>query len=684
MTSDRLRYDELCREITRHNFLHHALDAAELTDAEYDPLFRELQALELSYPEWVTKDSPTQKVGADVKSSGLKSIQHTRQMLSLDTKTKSTDADDFDVRTKEALGEGDVEYAAELKFDGAALSIRYTKGVLTQAATRGDGETGEDVTLNALVIAGIPRKLAMENPPDDLEVRGEVMMNRADFQELNQALSDAGKKLMANPRNAASGALRLLDPTETARRKLTFYGYIVLADDMDAFGETHSETIDWLKDQGFNTSDERRVVKGAEGLKEFYAHVANIRFGLPFEIDGVVYKVNNFKSQDRLGFVSRCPRWAIAHKFPAERKPSRLLDIDIQVGRTGVLTPVGRLAPVHVGGVTVTNATLHNKNELARRDVRVGDIVFVERSGDVIPAITGPDLSQRTPDAVPFVFPTECPCCGSAVKSVPGEAALCCTGGMACPAQSLGRLEHFVGRRMMELDGWGEKILQALHDDAALNVKTVADLYRVSREELLTIPRLGEKNADKLIKARDVAKSRPLGRFIFALGIPNVGETTGRELAKTFGTIEAFLASSDEQLLAIPNVGPNTVESIRDFVSEPKNMAVVQDLLSAGVRPPPEAKITAHPEFVGKTFVITGKMITMERKDAEQAVVLLGGKVSGSVSKKTSVLVAGPGAGGKLEDAQTLGVDIWDEAKFIEKMGGITEPDAQPEEMQIG
>jgi DNA ligase (NAD+) len=682
MYQDQQRYYDLCSELKRCNVLYYLLDAPDLTDAEYDSLFLELQELEQRYPEWVTKDSPTQTVGASVKASDLKNIVHTRQMLSLDTKTKSTDADDFDMRTKEALGETDIEYAAELKFDGLAISLRYTKGVLTQAATRGNGETGEDVTLNALVIAGIPHRLAMSNPPDDLEVRGEVMMNRVDFQMLNQALSDAGKKMMANARNAAAGALRLLDPAETARRKLTFYSYIVLADDMDAFGVTHSAAIDWLKSQGFNTSDERRVVTGAQGLTAFYEYVAKVRFSLPFEIDGVVYKVNDLKHQDRLGFISRCPRWAIAHKFPAERKPSRLLGIDIQVGRTGVLTPVARLAPVHVGGVTVTNATLHNKNELARKDVRIGDIVFVERSGDVIPAVTGPDLSQRSSGAMPFVFPTVCPCCGSAVKSVPGEAALCCTGGMACPAQSLGRLEHFVGRRMMELDGWGEKILLALHDTPALNVKTVADIYSVSRENLLAIPRLGEKNADKLLIARDLAKTRPLGRFIFALGIPNVGETTGRELAKTFGTIEAFLCAKDEALLAIPNIGPNTVASIRDFISEPKNIQVVMDLLAAGVRPPPEAKITAHPDFEGKTFVITGTLTSMARKDAEQAVVLLGGKVSGSVSKKTSVLVAGPGAGGKLADAQAHGVAIWDEATFIAKMAS-GEPELLDSTMSI-
>lgn len=689
MSQDRIRYDQLCLELKRNNVLYYVLDAPELTDAQYDDMFREVQALEQKYPEWVTKDSPTQTVGASVKASGLISVAHERPMLSLDTKVKATDAVDFDEKIRELTGEDDVEYAVEVKYDGASLSLLYEYGVLVRALTRGDGTTGEDVTLNAYVIAGIPHKLPMANPPASVEVRGEVMMNREDYQAVNQALTEAGKKTFANARNAASGTLRRLDPAVVAERKLSFYGYIVLADDMEPFGRTHSENIDWIRSQGFNTGEHNRVVKGLKGLQEFYDYIGKVRYELPYEIDGVVYKVNRLDLQADLGFVSRFPRWSIAHKYPAERKLTLLTGIGLQVGRTGVVTPVARLEPVQVGGVTVSNATLHNFEDLAKKDARIGDMVWVERSGDVIPAVVGPDLTQRPADAVPYATPTGCPCCGSALKSVPGEVAIRCTGGMACSAQSFGSLLHYVGRNMMELDGWGDKVLQALHDDPAINVRTVADLYRVTKEDLLTIPRMG-KNAEKLIKSREAAKTRSLGRFIFALGIPGVGSTTGTDLAKTYGSMEAFMDAfmdtTGKELPKTPGVGDVTSQSIRDFLSAPANVHVIRELLAAGVNPPPEAKAEAHPEFVGKTFVFTGTMVLMERKQMEAKVALMGGKASGSVSKKTHVVVAGPGAGSKLEDARKLKdagvpIEIWDEQKFLSKLGPAqpkTEPEPDP------
>lgn len=675
--SDKIRYDALVQEIKHHNSLYYFLDDPEITDAEYDALFRELQAFEQSHPDWITPDSPTQTVGSSVKQTTFAPVVHTRPMLSLATKTKPTDATDFDKNVHDALGQ-DIEYAVEPKFDGLALSMLYKKGLLVQAATRGDGTTGENVTLNAMTIAGIPHKLATDNPPDELEVRGEVVMMRKDFQDLNKALLEAGQKPKANPRNAAAGSLRTLDPKVTASRKLSFLAYGLMADDMTPYGNTHSANMDWLASQGFSVTTERRVVKDIKGLMDYFAHIGSIRDTLPFEIDGVVYKVNNLDYQAQMGFVSREPKWAIAHKFPAERVLTKLLAIDVQVGRTGVQTPVARLEPVRVGGVIVTNATLHNFQDLEKKDVRVGDMVYVERSGDVIPAVVGPDLSQRPDNTVKFSAPTTCACCGSAVAQVAGEVAIRCTGGVSCSAQSLASLQHFVGRRMMELDGWGDKILQQLHDNGVtrmvngaattFKVKTVADLFTLTKEELMTMPRTGEKTVDKLIQSREAVKNRPLGRFIFALGIPDVGETTGKDLAKAFGTLDKFLACTDEELILIPGVGPSTVDSVRNFLNNSANVQVVKDLVTYGVNPEPVAPTLDHPEFAGKTFVITGTMTTMDRKAAEDLIVKLGGKASGSVSKKTYAVVAGPGAGSKLADAQKLGVQVWDEATFVAKV----------------
>lgn len=676
--SDEERYPMLCDSLRLHATLYYVFDDPEITDAEYDELFRAVQHLEAVHPDWLTPESPTQKVGGKVRD-GFTTVTHKYPMLSLATKTKMDDANAFDTMAKKELAKPEIEYAVEPKYDGLALSLIYKNGVLVRAATRGDGTTGEDVTLNALVVSGVPRTIDVKGLPEEVEVRGEVVMLRSDFQALNQVQQDAGKKLFANPRNAAAGAIRVLDPKITAARKLTFFGYSVLAEDVSPMGTSHSSTIDWMKSQGFNTSNERQIVKGEKGLLAYFDHIASIRHSIPYEIDGVVYKVNDFDDQQKLGFRSREPNWAIAHKFPAERALTLMVGIDVQVGRTGVQTPVARLEPVYVGGVTVSNATLHNFGDLSDKDVRIGDYVYVERSGDVIPAVVGPELSKRDASLTPFPVPTSCSCCGSPLYQAQDEVAIRCTGGSICSAQSLGKMEHFVGRRMMELDGWGDKVLAALHDQ--MQITTVDQLYTLTKDDLLKLPRMGEKSAVKLIASREETKTRPLARFIFALGIPGVGETTGKDLAKAFLTLEGVLAATDDEFLAVPNVGPTTVESLRKYLNVQGHLDLIANLKAAGVSPAPEAAVQANPMFDGKTFVVTGSMVTMDRKAIEDAIAGMGGKASGSVSKKTFAVIAGPGAGSKLADAQKHGIQVWDEATFLQH-ANLT-PAAQAQDVTI-
>lgn len=664
--SDDERYPILCDSLRLHATLYYVFDDPEITDAEYDELFRAVQKLETDHPDWLTPESPTQKVGGKVRD-GFTMVTHKHPMLSLATKTKPSDANAFDTANQKELAKTDIEYAVEPKYDGLALSLIYKNGVLVRAATRGDGTSGEDVTLNAMVVDGVPRTIDATGLPEEVEFRGEVVMLRSDFQALNQIQQDAGKKLFANPRNAAAGAIRVLDPKITAARKLTFFGYTVLAEDVTPMGSSHSSTIDWMKSQGFNTSNERQVVTGEKGLLAYFDHIATIRHSIPYEIDGVVYKVNDFEDQEKLGFRSREPNWAIAHKFPAERALTKMIGIDVQVGRTGVQTPVARLEPVYVGGVTVSNATLHNFGDLKDKDVRIGDYVYVERSGDVIPAVVGPEISKRDASLTPFPVPTSCSCCGSPLYQAPDEVAIRCTGGSICSAQSLGKMEHFVGRRMMELDGWGDKVLAGLHDQ--LQITTVDQLYTLTKDDLLKLPRMGEKSAVKLIASREETKTRPLARFIFALGIPGVGETTGKDLAKAFLTLEGVLAATDDELLAVPNVGPTTVESLRKYLNVQGHLDLIANLKTAGVAPAPEAAVQANPMFDGKTFVVTGSMVAMDRKAIEDAIAGMGGKTSGSVSKKTFAVIAGPGAGSKLADAQKHGIQVWNEDTFLQNAG---------------
>jgi len=657
------RYAILCDELRLHATLYYVLDDPVITDAEYDDLFREVQALEDKYPNWVTSESPTQKIGSKVRD-GFTTVTHERPMLSLATKTKSDDAVAFVDFLKKEFGP-DTEISAEPKFDGLALSLKYTNGVLTKAATRGDGSIGEDVTLNALVVKGIPRTINTTTKTD-IEVRGEVVMLRSDFQMLNRVQEENGKKTFANPRNAAAGAIRVLDPKITAQRKLTFFAYSVICDDLEVISTNHSGAINWLQNKGFNTTNERVVVNNIDDLLKYFKHIGDIRDQLPYEIDGVVYKVNDFLKQKKLGFVSREPRWAIAHKFPPQRSLTKLLAIDVQVGRTGVQTPVARLEPVNVGGVTVSNATLHNFEDLRSKDVRVGDYVYVERSGDVIPAVVGPDISKRDASLLQFNIPSSCSCCGSPLNQIEGEVAIRCTGGSICSAQSLGRLEHFVGRRMMELDGWGDKVLAALNEK--IGVSRVDQLYEVTRNQLLSLPRMGEKVVDKLLANRENTKNRTLSRFIFALGIPQVGETTAKDIATYIRTLEGFKTLTYEKLLTIPGVGPSTAESIIHYLSVPGHLIMIENLKKLGVQPKPEEKTIQHHAFAGKTFVVTGSMNSMDRKNMEELIQKMGGKTSSSVSKKTSIVIAGPGAGSKLLDAKTHNITIWDEAMFQEKM----------------
>lgn len=683
------KYEQLCQQLRLHATLYYVMDDPQITDAEYDELFRCVQAIEAVHTDWLTPQSPTQTVGGKIKND-LKPVVHKRPMLSLATKTQNglqNHAQEFDDFVRKELEGQTVAYATEPKYDGLALSLTYVDGVLTKAATRGDSTTGEDVTLNASTVSGVPSKITAVKGkiPYEMEVRGEVVMPRSVFQELNKKLQEDGQKLLANPRNAAAGAMRQLDPKMAAAKKLDFMAYAVFSDG-EPIASSHSQSLEWLEQHGFHASKERRVVHTYQELEKYHAHIAKIRDSLPYEIDGVVYKVDDFSQQAQLGFVSREPRWAIAHKYPPQQALTKVLAIDIQVGRTGVQTPVARLEPVQVGGVTVSNATLHNFEELSKKDVRVGDYVYVERSGDVIPAVVRPELSKRPDTTTPFPKPSVCACCGSPVTQEDDEVALRCTGGAVCSAQAMALMEHYVGRRMMELDGWGTKILEQLQEH--LQVETIDQLYTVTKDQLLTLPRMGEKTADKLLAARDVSKTRPLARFLFALGIRHVGESTGKDLAKHFKTLDAFVNHAEAELTAVAEkknatasingVGKATAQSIVDYLRVPGNKKVLAALKAAGVSPTPEAVVQGHPSFMGKTFVVSGTMTSNSRQEMETLIESLGGKTSGSVSKKTDVLIAGPGAGSKLAKAQEHKVPVWDEATFLSHVNPEPSPTMEP------
>lgn len=679
LPADRAR--ELREALERHNHAYYVLDAPTIPDAEYDAMFRELQALETAYPELLTVDSPTQRVGGKPLPQ-FTSVIHQVPMLSIrtETDTEASGAQSFDARVRRELGlaeaDPELEYAAELKFDGLAISLRYEQGVLVRAATRGDGETGEDVTQNIRTVRQIPLRLQGGDAPV-LEVRGEVYMRRDDFELLNERQRTLGEKTFVNPRNAAAGAVRQLDPTIAARRPLSFYAY--------GLGEvvgwplpaTHSGVLDAFVTMGLPVCEERAVVPGAAGLVAFHRSIAEKRESLPFDIDGVVYKVNELALQQRLGFVTREPRWAVAHKYPAQEMLTTVEAIEVQVGRTGAITPVARLAPVFVGGVTVTNATLHNEDEVRRKDVRVGDTVIVRRAGDVIPEVVAVVLEKRPmkpsvadlfatePVSGPFVMPQRCPECDSAVEKPEGEAIARCTGGLFCPAQRKQALLHFAGRRAMDIEGLGDKLVDQLVD-AGL-VHTPADLYRLTLPELVGLERMAEKSAQNLVDAIDASRRTTLGRFIFALGIRNVGEATAKDFARYFGRLDALMAASEEQLQQVPDVGPVVAASAAHFFAQPHNREVIEELRSAGiVWPEGESNAAVTSAIAGLTFVLTGTLPSLSRDEAKDRIEALGGKVAGSVSKKTHYVVAGSEAGSKLEKALVLGVPVIDEAQLME------------------
>jgi DNA ligase (NAD+) len=663
------RAAELRRRIDTANHAYYVLDAPTIPDAEYDRLFRELQAIEAEHPELATADSPTRRVGGKALDA-FAPVRHRVPMLSIRTETDTTPAGAlaFDARARKELGLGEadaaLEYAAELKFDGLAMSLRYARGVLVQAATRGDGETGEDVTQNARTVRAIPLRLDTESPPEVLEVRGEVFMRRDDFERYNARQRAEGKPTLVNPRNGAAGSIRQLDPALAARRPLSFYAYGIgetIGWDMPA---THGALLDALAALGLPVSEERMVGQGAPALVAFHRAIAEKRDRLPFDIDGVVYKVNRLDLQARLGFVAREPRWAVAHKYPAQEELTTVEAIEVQVGRTGALTPVARLKPVFVGGVTVTNATLHNADEVRRKDVRVGDTVIVRRAGDVIPEVVGVVVERRpmadllTPAQPPFVMPEACPVCGAPVLRQEGEAAARCTNGLACPAQRKQAILHFAGRRAMDIEGLGDKLVDQLVDKGL--IQTPADVYGLTADQLAGLARMAEKSAANLLAAIAASRGRDLARFIFALGIRNVGEQTAKDLARHFGTLDALLAADAAALLQVPEVGPVVAESILAFRDEAHNRAVIEGLRGAGAWRDGEARPLAGP-LTGQTFVLTGSLPGMTRDAAKARIEAQGGKVAGSVSKKTNYVVAGAEAGSKLTKAQELGIAILDE-----------------------
>ena len=663
----RARAAELKRLLTHHGHRYYVLDAPEISDAEYDALLRELESLEREHPELITADSPTQRVGAEPLAM-FAQVTHRLPMLSLANAFQDEEVEAFDRRVREALDLKIVTYACEPKFDGLAVSLVYEDGRFTQGATRGDGAVGEDVTANLRTIRAIPLTLPSGQPPRRLEVRGEVLMLKAAFAQLNTRQLERGEKAFVNARNAAAGSLRQLDPRMTAARPLTFFAYGIGACEGFDGPPEHSRLLDDLETQNFRVAAERRTVRGAEGLLSYYRDIGARRGKLPYDIDGVVYKVDAFALQAILGFVSRAPRFAIAHKFPAEEATTRVEAIEVSVGRTGAITPVARLEPVFVGGVTVTYATLHNEEEVWRKDVRAGDTVIVRRAGDVIPEVVRVLLEQRPAGAQAFRMPKRCPACGSAVFRAQDEAVTRCSGGLICPAQRKQALLHFASRRALDIEGLGEKLVDQLVDAGI--VKTPADLYRISAEQLAQLERMGEKSAANLHAAIQKSRNTTLARLIYALGIRNVGETTARDIAQHFGSLDRLMQADEAELQSVPDVGPIVAASIASFFEEPHNREGLAALRAAGLtwkEHAPRSRTTGR--LAGKTFVLTGTLAGMTRDEARDAIQARGGKVSGSVSKKTDYVVAGTEPGSKYDKAVELGIEILDEAQLRRLLG---------------
>lgn len=668
--SDSLSLEEIAQlraALDEANYRYYVLDEPKLTDADYDRQFQRLKQLEAEHPELITPDSPTQRVGA-APADGFPSVAHVIPMLSLDNAFSREDIHAFAERVAERLEwtAEEVEFTCEPKLDGAAVSLVYEQGVLISGATRGDGRTGEGITSNLRTLRSVPLKLMGKSVPELLEVRGEVIMRHSGFEVLNERAREEGSKVFANPRNAAAGSLRQLDPRITAKRPLEFHAYQAIRLEPDLGDTTHSELMARLSMLGFRASSELKVVKGPEAVADYCEQLGEKRDGLGFDIDGVVIKVNDLRHQRELGFVARAPRWAVAFKFPAQEEVTTLNDVEFQVGRTGAITPVARLEPVTVAGVTVSNATLHNADEIKRLDVMIGDTVSIRRAGDVIPQVVSVHIEQRPADAKAIVFPTQCPVCDSEIERIEGEAVARCSGGLYCAAQRKEALKHFASRKALDIDGLGEKLIVQLVD---LDwVKSPAGLFHLTIEQLQSLPRMGEKSATNLVNALEVAKSTTLARFIYALGIREVGEATAANLANHFGTLDAIQAAELEALEAVNDVGPIVATHVHTFFRQPHNQETIAALIAAGISWQ-EAEVTQGPTpLEGQTWVLTGSMESMTRDEGKARLQALGAKVAGSVSKKTSCLVAGEAAGSKLTKAEQMGVEVIDEATFIERL----------------
>lgn len=650
--------------INHYNYLYYVTDNPEVPDAEYDRIFSELQQLEQTYPELLTADSPTQRVGGEVLDK-FAEVEHAMPMLSLDNVFDQEALTAFDKRVRDWLNTDQPQiYAAEPKLDGLAISIRYEQGVLVQAATRGDGNYGEDVTANVRTIKSVPLKLSGDNIPAIVEVRGEIFMPKDGFERLNRSQLDNNKKVFVNPRNAAAGSLRQLDSKITATRPLEIYCYGIGYIDGAARPASHTEAMSMIAEWGCRISPELKKLEGLEACHRYIEQLGERRDSLAYDIDGVVLKVDNTALQERLGFVSRAPRWAIAYKFPAQEEMTTIEDIEIQVGRTGALTPVARLKPVFVGGVTVSNATLHNEDDIRRKDVRIGDQVIVRRAGDVIPEVVKVILSKRTDTVREFVMPTQCPVCGSDVEREEGEAVSRCSGGLFCPAQRKEAIKHFASRKALDVDGLGDKLVEQMVD--AELIKDAADLFVLTVEQLAGLERMGQKSADNLVRAIQASKQTRFPRFLYALGIREVGEATARSLAMHFVDLDALKAADSEALVEIEDVGPIVAHHIETFFQQPHNLEVINRLIDVGVSWPQEEKSHTDSALSGKTIVLTGTLVQMSRSEAKEKLLALGAKVAGSVSKKTDYVVAGADAGSKLTKAASLNISVVDEAMLLE------------------
>ncbi len=662
---ERAEYDRLVDEILEHDYRYYVLADPAISDEEYDGMLRQLRAVEAEHPEWRRSDSPTHRVGG-VPTKEFPPVVHQRPMLSLDNTYDETELAEFDRRIRDALGLEDVEYVCELKMDGVALSLLYQGGVLVQASTRGDGVTGDDITDNARTIRTIP--LRLRHGLSDVEVRGEVYLPTAEFRRMNEARIEAGEKAFANPRNAAAGTLKLMDPKEVARRPLAFVAYWL--DDRHNDGGTQWHALELLQNLGFVVSEHRRLCRSFSEVLLFCEEWEEKRDALPYEIDGVVVKVNRLDFQEQLGYTSKSPRFMIAYKFRARKAETTLLEIGLQVGRTGAVTPVAILEPVLVGGITISRATLHNADEIRRKDIRPGDTVIVERGGDVIPKVSGVVLEKRPPTSVPFEFPTACPVCGAILFRGAEDAITRCENA-ACPAQVRGRILHFASRPAMDIEGLGPAVVDQLVNTGLIH--NAADLYELEAERIATLERMGEKSATNLVAAIQASKSRPFPAFVYALGIRNVGETTARALCRRFRSIDTMMSASVESFMEVEDVGPVVAESIVDFFRVEENRRLVERLKAHGLQT--ESKENQASEapppgkFTGMTFVLTGALERFTRDDAAERIRAKGGTVTDSVSRKTSIVVAGPGAGSKLAKATQLGIEIWDESRFLAELG---------------